>query len=103
MDEDGRAVLPGLSYGAKRSRFAEGVSHFEAGVTPSSHGPGRGGVTGWSQCEIASNDAGGRRLFREKRETHIKGAEAHESAPQTPVVAAGKPNGGTVNARAAVK
>ena len=60
MDENGRPVLPGLSYGAKRSRSEEGVSHFEAGVSPAGHG----GVMGVSRCEIASNDAGGRRFFR---------------------------------------
>ena len=44
MDANGRPVLPGLSYGAKRSRSEEGVSHFEAGVSPAGHG----GVTGVS-------------------------------------------------------
>jgi DNA primase catalytic core len=38
MDENGRPVLPGLSYGAKRSRSEEGVSHFEAGLAPAGHG-----------------------------------------------------------------
>jgi len=45
MDENGRPVLPGLSYGAKRSRPEEGVSHFEAGLSPAGHG-GVMGVSG---------------------------------------------------------
>jgi DNA primase len=52
MDADGKPVLPGLSYGAKsvrteadRSRLEEGVSRFEAGVSPAGHG----GVMGVSR------------------------------------------------------
>ena len=51
MDASGRPVLPGLSYGANRSRSEEGVSRFEAGVTPSGHGPGHGGVAGWARVK----------------------------------------------------
>ena len=70
MDESGRPVLPGLSYGAKRSRSEEGVSRFEAGVSPAGHGRVHGGVTGWSQRAIASNDAGGRGFSSKERKTH---------------------------------
>ena len=47
MDQQGRPVLPGLSYGydGNRSRFEEGVSRFEPGWSP----PGHGQVTGVSR------------------------------------------------------
>ena len=92
MDENGRPVLPGLSYGANRSRFAEGVSHFEAGVTPSSHGQvtgvSRGGYGAKSPVMTRAGNG-----FSEKSGKRIsRGAEAHEAC-QTPIVVAGKSNG----------
>jgi DNA primase catalytic core len=94
MDESGRPVLPGLSYGAKRSRLEEGVSHFEAGVSPAGHG----GVTGVSggghdakspamtRVEVGFSGKSAKNAYRE--------AEAN-GFPQTPVVAVPmtKPNG----------
>ena len=50
MDASGRPVLPGLSYGANRSRSEEGVSRFEARVTPSGHGQDTGVSRGWERC-----------------------------------------------------
>jgi len=102
MDERGRPVLPGLSYGANRSRFTEGVSHLEAGVTPSSHGQVTGVARGGygpkpPVLTRAGND------FSEKSGKHIsRVAEAHESLPDA-IVVAGKSNGANGHARAAVK
>jgi len=96
MDENGRPVLPGLSYGAKRSRSEEGVSHFEAGVSPAGHG----GVTGVSGGGHDAKSPAMTRVeagFSDKSAKNAyKGAEA-SSIPQTPVVvvAAQKPNGRT--------
>jgi hypothetical protein len=96
MDENGRPVLPGLSYGAKRSRSEEGVSHFEAGVSPTGHG----GVTGVSGGGHDAKSPAMTRVeagFSDKSAKNAyKGAEA-SSIPQTPVVvvAAQKPNGRT--------
>ncbi|HUV68348.1 MAG TPA: toprim domain-containing protein [Terracidiphilus sp.] len=103
MDENGRPVLPGLSYGAKsvrveadRSRLEEGVSHFEAGVSPAGHG----GVTGVSG---GGHDAKSPAMTRVEDGFSVKsaknaymGAEA-SSAPQTPVVVVPvpRPNGRT--------
>jgi DNA primase catalytic core len=102
MDERGRPVLPGLSYGANRSRFAEGVSHLEAGVTPSSHGQVTGVARGGYSAKppVLTRAGNG---FSEKNGKHIsRGAEAHESLPDA-VVVAGKSNGANGHARAAVK
>jgi DNA primase len=102
MDERGRPVLPGLSYGANRSRFAEGVSHLEAGVTPSSHGQVTGVARGGYSAKppVLTRAGNG---FSEKSGKHIsRGAEAHESLPDA-VVVAGKSNGANGHARAAVK
>ena len=94
MDENGRPVLPGLSYGAKRSRSEEGVSHFEAGVSPAGHG----GVTGVSG---GGHDAKSPAMTRaegdfsgKSAKNAYKGAEA-SGAPQTPVVVVPmpRPNG----------
>ena len=94
MGENGRPVLPGLSYGAKRSRSEEGVSHFEAGVSPAGHG----GVTGVSG---GGHDAKSPAMTRVEDGFFDKSAknaymEAKASgAPQTPVVIVPmtKPNG----------
>ena len=72
MDADGRPVLPGLSYGANRSRSEEGVSRFEAGVTPSGHGldtgVSRGGhsepSSGTARAEEAFSAKTGKRIDR---------------------------------------
>jgi DNA primase catalytic core len=101
MDENGRPVLPGLSYGAKsvrveadRSRLEEGVSHFEAGVSPAGHG----GVTGVSG---GGHDAKSPAMTRvedgfsgKSAKNAYRGAEAN-GLPQTPVVVVPmtKPNG----------
>ena len=104
MDANGRPVLPGLSYGANRSRSEEGVSRFEAGVTPSGHGQDTGVSRGGHDVRIASNDAGGSRLLPANNGKHIyRGAEAN-SVPQTPVVVVPmhRPNG-AAHSIAAVK
>jgi len=94
MDENGRPVLPGLSYGAKRSRSEEGVSHFEAGVSPAGHG-GVMGVSG------GGHDAKSPAMTRvedgfsgKSAKNAYKGAES-SGAPQTPVVVVPvpRPNG----------
>jgi len=85
MGENGRPVLPGLSYGAKRSRSEEGVSHFEAGVSPAGHG----GVTGVSG---GGHDAKSPAMTRVEDGFFDKSAknaymEAKASGvPQTPIV-----------------
>jgi DNA primase catalytic core len=85
MDENGRPVLPGLSYGAKRSRSEEEVSHFEAGVSPAGHG-GVMGVSGGGHDAkspaMTRMEAG---FSSKSTENAYKGAEAN-GAPQTPVV-----------------
>ena len=68
MDESGRPVLPGLSYGAKRSRSEEGVSHFEAGVSPAGHG----GVMGVSR---GGHDAESPAMTRVEADFSVKSAE----------------------------
>jgi len=103
MDANGRPVLPGLSYGANRSRSEEGVSHFEAGVTPSGHcqdtGVSRGGHDAESPVTARAEDA-----FAANNEKHIyKGAEAN-GVPQTPVVVVPMPRpNGAAHSIAAVK
>ena len=94
MDANGRPVLPGLSYGANRSRSEEGVSRFEAGVSPSGHGQdtgvSRGGHDAESPAMTRAEDA-----FAAKNGKHIyRGAEAN-GVPQTPVVVVPmhRPNG----------
>jgi len=102
MDERGRPVLPGLSYGANRSRFAEGVSHLEAGVIPSSHGQVTGVARGGHDAKSPAMTRAGNG-FSEKSGKHIsRGAEAHETLPDA-IVVAGKSNGANGHARAAVK
>jgi hypothetical protein len=94
MDENGRPVLPGLSYGAKRSRSEEGVSHFEAGVSLAGHG----GVTGVSG---GGHDAKSPAITRVEDGFSVKSAKnaymetEANGFPQTPVVIVPmtKPNG----------
>jgi len=94
MDESGKPVLPGLSYGANRSRPEEGVSRFEAGLSPAGHG----GVMGVSR---GGHDAKSPTMTRVEGDFSDKSAknaykEAEASGlPQTPIVAAPitKPNG----------
>jgi hypothetical protein len=101
IGQDGRPVLPGLSYGydGNRSRFEEGVSRLEAGVSPSGHGQ----VTGVSRgChgEPSPIMTGVRSVFCEKGEKRSTGgAETHESLPN-PVVVVNPTNG---HGRVAVK
>ena len=94
MDENGRPVLPGLSYGAKRSRSEEVVSHFEAGVSPAGHG-GVMGVSGGghdakspatTRVEADFSDKSAKRIYKDAEASGI---------PQTPVVVVPmtKPNG----------
>jgi DNA primase catalytic core len=94
MGENGRPVLPGLSYGAKRSRSEEGVSHFEAGVSLAGHG----GVTGVSG---GGHDAKSPAITRVEDGFSVKSAKnaymetEANGFPQTPVVIVPmtKPNG----------
>jgi DNA primase catalytic core len=104
MDANGRPVLPGLSYGANRSRSEEGVSRFEAGVTPSGHGQdtgvSRGGHDAESPVTARAEDA-----FAANNGKHIyKGVESN-SVPQTPVVVVPmhRPNGNGLAQHVAVK
>jgi hypothetical protein len=102
MDEQGKPVLPGLSYGAKRSRFPEGVSHLAAGVSPGGHGQvtgvSRGGHTEESPATARVSTS-----FSAKNGKHItRGAEPHESA-HSAVVAASRVNGHAQTKRAGVK
>jgi DNA primase catalytic core len=96
MGENGRPVLPGLSYGAKRSRSEEGVSHFEAGVSPVGHGGVTGVSGGGHDAKSPAMTRGEAGFFDKSAKNAYRGAEA-SSIPQTPVVAvaAQKPNGRT--------
>jgi DNA primase catalytic core len=102
MDENGRPVLPGLSYGANRSRFAEGVSHLEAGVTPSSHGQ----VTGVSRGGHDAKSPAMKRVENGFSEKSRKNTSSEAALPENlpdPIVVAGKTNGANGHAHAAVK
>jgi DNA primase len=103
MDANGRPVLPGLSYGANRSRSEEGVSRFEAGVTPSGHGQDTGVARGGNDTESPVTTRAGD-AFATNNGKHIyKGAEDN-GVPQTPVVVVPmhRPNG-AAHSIAAVK
>ena len=72
MDANGRPVLPGLSYGAKRPRseddrsgFTEGVSGLDGQRSGSSLGQVWGVSGGGQSEESPAMHAGGRRFFRE--------------------------------------
>ena len=94
MDENGRPVLPGLSYGAKRSRSEEGVSHFEAGVSPAGHG-GVMGVSGGGHDAKSPAMARVEAGFSDKSAKNAYKEPEASGAPQMPVVVvpASKPNG----------
>jgi len=109
MDEQGKPVLPGLSYGAKRSRpegqrsrSEPGVSHFEAGVSRSSHGL----VTGVSRSghsEESPAMARARSGFSDQRSKNSTRENKSHEGPENPVVAVTQPNGHAVPKRAGVK
>jgi DNA primase catalytic core len=91
MDANGRPVLPGLSYGANRSRSEEGVSRFEGGVSLSGHGPDTGVSRGGDGAESpATTRAGG--PFREKNGKHIDRGDGADVLPVV-VVPVSRPNG----------
>jgi len=103
MDTNGRPVLPGLSYGANRSRSEEGVSRFEAGMTPSGHGQDTGVSHGGHDTESPVT-ARAEEAFAASNGKHIyRGAESN-GVPQTPVVVVPmhRPNG-AAHSIAAVK
>jgi hypothetical protein len=105
MDANGRPVLPGLSYGGNRvptdrsssvgyenrSRSEEGVSRFEAGVTPSGHGQdtgvSRGGDGAQSPAMTRAGDP-----FREKNGKH-RDRETEANVLPVVVVPVSRPNG----------
>ena len=95
MDESGRPVLPGLSYGAKRARPEEPGSP-RTGLGPwggtdrsgAAEGVSGGGVS--EQSPVSMRAQGG---FTAKNGKHIdKGSGANGSA-QSPVIVVPKPNG----------
>jgi DNA primase catalytic core len=102
MDANGRPVLPGLSYGANRSRSEEGVSRFEAGVAPSGHGQDTGVSRGGHDAESPGTARAGD-AFRADNGKHIYRGEP-SGVPQTPVVVVPmhRPNG-AAHSIAAVK
>jgi DNA primase len=106
MDENGKPVLPGLSYGAdRRSRVEDGLSRSEEGLAPSSHGQvtgvSRGGHGAPEPITTGRNGDSGRN--HEKRSDTGNGANGHEksgvvvAAPATSSARAfdslAKPNG----------
>jgi DNA primase catalytic core len=102
MDEQGRPVLPGLSYGAKRSGFQEGVSGPEGRWSGSSLGQVWGVSGGGASQESPAMMRAGN-VFSEKSGKNIsRGAEAHESLPDA-IIVAGKSNGANGHRHAAVK
>jgi hypothetical protein len=96
MGENGRPVLPGLSYGAKRSRSEEGVSHFEAGVSPAGHGGVMGVSGGGHDAKSPAMTRAEAGFSGKSAENAYRGAEAN-GLPQTPVVVVPvpRPNGRT--------
>lgn len=92
MDENGKPVLPGLSYGAKRSRFEEGVSRFEPGVSPSGHGQDTGVSRGGHDAQSPITTRAGEG-FAPKNGKHISGEAVAHSVATKPVVSVPKPNG----------
>ena len=106
MDEHGKPVLPGLSYGANWSRSEEGVSRLNEGVSPSGHGQ----VTGVARGGHDEKSPVAMRVgipFSEKNAKNIsREAEVPDAVPEAIVVAA-KANGanghGMAKRAAAVK
>jgi DNA primase catalytic core len=91
MDANGRPVLPGLSYGANRSRSEEGVSRFEAGVTPSGHGLDTG-VSRGGHSEPSPTTAQAGEAFRAKNGKRIDKDESG-GVFENAVVVTHQPNG----------
>jgi DNA primase catalytic core len=92
MDENGRPVLPGLSYGAKRSRSEEGVSHFEAGVSPAGHGGVMGVSGGGHDAKSPAMTRAEAGFSGKSAKNAYRGAEAN-GLPQNPIVIVPRPNG----------
>jgi DNA primase catalytic core len=99
MDESGRPVLPGLSYGAKRARpeadrsgAAEGVSGVEGQRSGSSLGQvwgvSGGGVSEQSPVSMRAQEA-----FHAKNGKRIDRGAGANGVAQAPVVVVPKPNG----------
>jgi DNA primase catalytic core len=91
MDANGKPVLPGLSYGANRSRFQEGVSRFNDGVSR----PGHGQVTGVSRGGRSEESPAMTRVRDGFSEKSGENAFRGQGAERIVVVAeaAAKPNG----------
>ena len=92
MDANGRPVLPGLSYGAKRSGSTEGVSGSEGQRSGSSLGR-VWGVSGGGAENESSIATRVEEPFPEKNEKHRDMEDEALSLPQHPVVAIPRPNG----------
>jgi DNA primase catalytic core len=99
MDADGRPVLPGLSYGAKRARsegdrsgFTEGVSGLEGQVSGSSLGQ-VWGVSGGGASEESPVSMRAGEAFRAKNGKHISRAAVAQIVAPNAVVTAPRPNG----------
>ena len=95
MDENGKPVLPGLSYGANRSRSEEGVSRFEGGVSLSGHGLDTG-VSRGSRDAKSPISIGVRGGFYENPPENTSGEEPDEEAAIVTAVHRnnGRPKGG---------
>jgi hypothetical protein len=98
MDENGRPVLPGLSYGANRSRFTEGVSGLNEGVAPSSHGQVTGVARGGHDAKSPAMTRAGEGFSEKSRKNTSRDAAPPESLPDA-IVVAGKSNGANGHAR----
>jgi DNA primase len=96
MDESGRPVLPGLSYGAKRdgnrSGFSDGVSGFEGQRSGSSLGQ-VWGVSGGGASEQSPVMAQVPGSFQTKNGKHRSGADAARILATDAAVVIPKPNG----------
>lgn len=109
MDERGKPVLPGLSYGARRSRSEGNLSGSGEGVSGlggQRSGSSLGQVWGVSGGGLGQESPATTRVNHQNERNHEKhstrGAEAH-GVPQNPVVAVTKPNGHAAPKRAGVK
>jgi hypothetical protein len=109
MDEKGRPVLPGLSYGARRSRSEGNLSGSGEGVSGlggQRSGSSLGQVWGVSGGGLGQESPATTRVNHQNGRNHEKhstrGTEAH-GVPQNPVVAVTRPNGHAAPKRAGVK
>jgi DNA primase catalytic core len=102
MDEHGRPVLPGLSYGARRSRSAEGVSRFNEGVTHPGHGQVTGVARGGHDAKSPVMTRVGSGFSEKSGKNVSREAALSESLPDA-IVVAGKTNGANGHARPGVK